>query len=270
MAPLIFDSGLTTEWITSRPSSVTSPVPNALPPAALIWYFAGLGTRRQNMLSPRPPYMPMTADSKWLCGNVIWCGPQSTSMIVRTGARCSTLMPALSGSPRRRRKDAGSDTARATTSFMAWRDCWGSVARRSAINWSRSNKVASPSLAAEMHSTSGSHECRAAGYHPGPEHDAEGPKPRRDTEPCARANQAYFGLRTEDDRAKRRRAEPASGPDTSPAIPCRAPACIVRVAGGEIGWIDCRRWNLRGTGARDGQQLRTRQTVIRRHLRRPD
>src|SRR5208282_2005808 len=95
MAPLIFASGLTTEWITSRPRIVASPAPRAWPPAASIWNFVGFETRRQNMLSSRPPYVPITADIRWSWGSVTCFGAQITLRTVRSGAWCSTWTAAL-------------------------------------------------------------------------------------------------------------------------------------------------------------------------------
>ena len=46
----------------------------AWPPAGSIWTFVGLETRRQNVLSSRPPYMPMTADIRWSWGSVTCFG----------------------------------------------------------------------------------------------------------------------------------------------------------------------------------------------------
>src|SRR5271166_1649369 len=139
MAPLILANGLTTEWITSRPRIVASPAPRAWPLAGSIWNFVGFERRRQKVLSSRPPYKPITADIRWSWGSVTCFGAQITLRTVRSGALCSTWTPALSGSPIWRRREAGSETARATTSFKACRDRSASAARRSAMNWSRSN-----------------------------------------------------------------------------------------------------------------------------------
>src|SRR5271169_4287732 len=83
--------------------------------------------------------MPITADIRWSWGSVTCFGAQTTLRTVRSGAWCSTWTAALSGSPIWRRSEAGSETARATTSFKACRDRSASAARRSAMNWSRSN-----------------------------------------------------------------------------------------------------------------------------------
>ena len=83
--------------------------------------------------------MPITADMRWSCGRVICRGAHMRLMTVSSGDLWSTWTPALSGTPIWPTSAAGSETARATTSFMGWRERSESVARRSAMNRSRSN-----------------------------------------------------------------------------------------------------------------------------------
>jgi pimeloyl-ACP methyl ester carboxylesterase len=92
---------------------VTLPVPSASPPAGSIWNFFFPGVRRQNMLSSRPPYMPITAPMRWSCGRVTGIGAQATVSTVSSGDLCKTWTPGLFGAPSWRVTAAGSETARA-------------------------------------------------------------------------------------------------------------------------------------------------------------
>src|SRR5258705_11133724 len=88
--------------------------------------------------------MPTTAHMEWLWGMMVIIGAHTTLRMVRSSDRWSVWRPAHFGSPNAFSMDAGSETARATTSRTCRCDLSAaSAARQSAVHWAETNLAVS-------------------------------------------------------------------------------------------------------------------------------